>query len=51
MQIVPQHHDGDIHAIQQIRQVVSELRQLGVAVLELVVDGGELFIGGLQLLL
>ena len=51
MQAVSQHDDGHVDAGEQVVQVVADLRQLGVAVLQLFVDGGQLLIGGLQLLL
>ncbi len=50
-QVAADHDDRDIHADQQIDQVVVHPRQLGIAVPQLVVDRDQLFVSGLRLFL
>src|SRR5207244_660000 len=46
-----EHHDGDVHVLEQVQQVVIELLEFLVPVLQLLVDRGQFFIGGLQFFL
>ena len=45
------HHDGNIHARQKIRQIIGELSHLDVPGLQLIVDRRHFFVGGLQFFL
>jgi hypothetical protein len=49
--MVVHHHDGDLHAGQQVDEVVVEVIGLEVGMLQLLVNGGQFLVGGLQLLL
>ena len=50
-QIWAQHHDGQVNTGQQVDEIVVAKAELKVAILELLVDGGQLLVARLDLLL
>ena len=50
-QVVVHHDNGNVDAVQEIGQVVVDLRQFDIPITQLVIQGGQLLVGGLELFL